>query len=84
MEKVTNSSELDQEKTKVEPSLCKNCFEFYGDATRENLCSKCFKYFFDIFQYINLMLLEKKTNQVHKAKKLFQILRCLIKKNKKI
>ena len=28
----------------TEPSLCQNCFEFFGNAATNNLCSTCFKY----------------------------------------
>lgn len=55
MDKLTKTNEIEQVKAELEPTLCKQCLEFFGDQTKENLCSKCFRYhlfYFKFFYYI--------------------------------
>ena len=43
MNNITKNNEIEQPQNEGEPTLCKNCFEFFGDQRNEHLCSKCYR-----------------------------------------
>lgn len=38
-----NQDREENKASNVEPALCVDCFEFFGDPFQESLCSKCYK-----------------------------------------
>ena len=48
MDNLSKNEELKQAKAQGEPTLCKNCFEFYGDSQNEDLCSKCHRFLYNV------------------------------------